>query len=347
MFGFLEEHLNKIKLNLKKEWQSMGCVQSKIPDIKGEGYHLRVKKTVAVGGSAKIMEVDPGGGKETMIVKKMVAFSKREEERILQEIDLYKKLESNKFVIDLEAHIVEDINHYLLFKRYSINFLDYLETLKTRTTVDELKHLKYFSGIVLAIEELHSFEYAHLDIKPANILKSGDEIRMIDFGSATKMPIEIKTSADHHKHKEDAEELCSMMYRAPELFNCEIGATLTTKVDVWALGVCLYEFMFLENPFNKIYEQGGSIALATQSPHMIKWIEERSVSQKTINLIKSILIVDPEQRPTITEIREKVENLLENWNKPENSGDVLEVSEPVVPEREITDEEFDLAMRQA
>uniref|UniRef100_A0A8R1ET75 Protein kinase domain-containing protein n=1 Tax=Caenorhabditis japonica TaxID=281687 RepID=A0A8R1ET75_CAEJA len=31
----------------------MGCVSSKIPDIVGEGYHLKVKKTVAVGGSAK------------------------------------------------------------------------------------------------------------------------------------------------------------------------------------------------------------------------------------------------------------------------------------------------------
>lgn len=95
------------------------------------------------------------------------------------------------------------------------------------------QHLKYFSGIVSAIEQLHGFEFAHLDIKPANILKSGDTIKMIDFGSATKMPIEIKTSADHHRHKEDAEELCSMMYRAPELFNCEIGSTLTTAVDVW------------------------------------------------------------------------------------------------------------------
>lgn len=32
------------------------------------------------------MEVDPGGGKKPMIVKKMVAFSKREEERILLEV---------------------------------------------------------------------------------------------------------------------------------------------------------------------------------------------------------------------------------------------------------------------
>ncbi|KAF1762205.1 hypothetical protein GCK72_010467 [Caenorhabditis remanei] len=163
------------------------------------------------------------------------------------------------------------------------------------------------------------------------------------------MPIEIKTPADHHKHKEDAEELCSMMYRAPELFNCEIGSTLTTAVDVWALGVCLYEFMYLENPFNKTYEQGGSIALATQSPHMIKWISEKSVSQKTIELIKSILIVDPEKRPTIGELRIKVIELLDNWNKSDSEPSEIGLIDPEKTEneqREITDEEFDLAMRQ-
>lgn len=333
---------------MKKEWQNMGCVSSRIPDINGEGYHLKVKKTVAVGGSAKIMEVDPGSNKEKMIVKKMVAFSKREEERINQEIELYKKLASNEFVIDLVAHIIDDINHYLLFKKYSTNFSEYLETEKTREKVNEHQHLIYFSGIVSAIEDLHGFGFAHLDIKPANIMKTGDEIKMIDFGSATKMPIEIKTSADHHKHKEDAEELCSMMYRAPELFNCEIGSTLTTAVDVWALGVCLYEFMYLENPFNKIYEQGGSIALGTQSPHMIKWIEERCVSQKTIDLIKSILIVDPEKRPTIRELRIKVTELLNNWNKPDSEPSEIGFVDTVkteIEQREITDEEFDLAMR--
>lgn len=253
-------------------------------------------------------------------------------------------------MIDLIAHIIEEINHYLLFKRYPINFSEYLEELKTNGMIDELKHLKYFSGIVSAIEDLHSFGYAHLDIKPANIMKSGDEIKMIDFGSATKMPIEIKTSSDHHKHKEDAEELCSMMYRAPELFNCEIGSTLTTAVDVWALGVCLYEFMYLENPFNKIYEQGGSIALATQSPHMIKWDEEKNISQKTIDLIKSILIVDPTTRPSISDLRTSLEELIVKWNDPEEEKEEERKSQGSQntenATREITDEEFDLAMRQ-
>ena len=35
----------------------MGCVSSRIPDIIGEGYHLKVKKTVAVGGSAKVFSI--------------------------------------------------------------------------------------------------------------------------------------------------------------------------------------------------------------------------------------------------------------------------------------------------
>lgn len=51
---FFKENLKKLTKNMKKEWQSMGCVTSKVPDIVGEGYHLKVRKTVAVGGSAKV-----------------------------------------------------------------------------------------------------------------------------------------------------------------------------------------------------------------------------------------------------------------------------------------------------
>lgn len=185
----------------------MGCVTSKVPDIVGEGYRLKVRKTVAVGGSAKIMEVDPGGGKELMIVKKIVAFTKREEERVRQEVgfvlgaktktvlentlnfqvELYKKLGNNQFVIDLIAHIIEDVDHYLLFQRYPMNFSEYLEKVKNgEEPRNELQLVKCFFGIVSAIEELHGYGYAHFDLKPDNVLKSGDSVKLIDFGSATK-----------------------------------------------------------------------------------------------------------------------------------------------------------------
>ncbi|CAI2348286.1 unnamed protein product [Caenorhabditis sp. 36 PRJEB53466] len=334
MFGFLEKKIRTVKV----QWH-MGCVSSKVPDIIGEGYRLKVKKTVAVGGSAKIMEVDPGGGKATMIVKKIVAFNRREKERVKLEAELYRKLEDNQFVIDLVAHITEDVNHYFLFERFPINFADYLESLRKEETVDELKHLKYFSGLVSAIEQLHSYGYSHMDLKPANILKNDDVIKLIDFGSATKMLLQIESSADHHKYREEAEERCSMMYRAPELFSCDIGSTLTTAVDVWSLGVCLYDFMYLENPFDKVYEQGGSIALATQSPQMIKW-DGKSVSKKTVDLIKSLMVVEPENRPSAEELRKKMEDLVKNWGKPEEPG----ANE--TPIRELTDEEFDRAMRE-
>lgn len=126
-----------------------------------------------------------------------------------------------------------------------------------------------------------------------------------------------------------------MMYRAPELFSCEIGSTLSTAVDVWSLGVCLYEFLLLENPFNKIYEQGGSIALATQSPEMIKWDSGgRDLNQKTIDIIKKALTVNPDIRPTTSELRQKMEEVISSW-------DNLSID----PTRELTDEEFDEAMR--
>ena len=75
----------------------------------------------------------------------------------------------------------------------------------------------------------------------------------------------------------------------------------------------------------------------------------KSVSQKTIELIKTILIVDPEKRPTVGELRIKVIELLDNWNKSDSEPSEIGLIDPEKIEneqREITDEEFDLAMRQ-
>uniref|UniRef100_A0A8R1EUJ6 non-specific serine/threonine protein kinase n=3 Tax=Caenorhabditis japonica TaxID=281687 RepID=A0A8R1EUJ6_CAEJA len=162
----------------------------------------------------------------------------------------------------------------------------------------------------------------------------------------SRMPLEIQTSADHRKYREDAEELCSMMYRAPELFSCEIGSTLTSAVDVWSLGICLYEFFYLENPFQKVYEQGGSIALATQSPQMIKFVEGGTVSQKINNLIKSVLAVNPISRPSAGDLRKTVENMIQSWEEEETSDAPNIEGKGDVPAHEITDEEFDRAMRE-
>lgn len=47
------------------------------------------------------------------------------------------------------------------------------------------------------------------------------------------MPIAIQSEADRRRVIDDAGEKCSMLYRAPELFDCAVGTNITDAVDQW------------------------------------------------------------------------------------------------------------------
>lgn len=78
------------------------------------------------------------------------------------------------------------------------------------------------------------------DIKPANFLfDANDSVLLIDFGSVTQCPIHIGDARQSQIMLDEVAELCSMPYRAPELFTCEIGSTIDQSIDIW---VCLLIF---------------------------------------------------------------------------------------------------------
>ena len=49
----------------------------------------------------------------------------------------------------------------------------------------------YLSQLLSAVEALHSLNIAHLDIRPENLLLSGDTLKLVDFGSAMEMTSDL------------------------------------------------------------------------------------------------------------------------------------------------------------
>ena len=77
----------------------------------------------------------------------------------------------------------------------------------------------------------------HRDIKPENILCFGDTLKLADFGSSNIIDKIMK------------ETVCGTPeYLSPEMI---LKQGHNEKVDVWSIGVLLYELVFGYTPFIK------------------------------------------------------------------------------------------------
>ncbi|EGR29754.1 hypothetical protein IMG5_149050 [Ichthyophthirius multifiliis] len=101
---------------------------------------------------------------------------------------------------------------------------------------DENTVKKYMADILLAVEYLHSQNPAiiHRDIKPENLILSEGRLKLIDFGWS------------NFKNNERNTYCGTLDYLAPEMI-LEKGHD--EKLDIWSLGVLLYELITGKAPF--------------------------------------------------------------------------------------------------
>ena len=117
--------------------------------------------------------------------------------------------------------------------------------------------LKRAVEIAEALAELHEHDVIHRDLKPENVMLSDrGRVKLLDFGLARQHPLRVDGRGDHAGMGSAAESAPALSgtpgYMAPERFE---GRRLDPRVDVFALGVILYELVTGMQPF-----QGASFS---------------------------------------------------------------------------------------
>ncbi|GMS80695.1 hypothetical protein PENTCL1PPCAC_2870, partial [Pristionchus entomophagus] len=84
---------------------------------------------------------------------------------------------------------------------------------------------RILNDMIRALNHLNSLKIVHLDVKPANILRSeGGKYKLADFSVAVNL-----------NNDSWSEEFGDGKFAAPEIFNCHV----TTKADIFSLGISL------------------------------------------------------------------------------------------------------------
>ncbi|CCK69835.1 putative serine/threonine protein kinase ENV7 KNAG_0D00830 [Huiozyma naganishii CBS 8797] len=167
-----------------------------------------------------------------------------------------------------------------------------------------------FEMDMLSSHSMKMDSYAHMNIKPSNILFSSDGLPVItELGSLQKLDLKIENVKMLKSIKEWTEEHCTVYYMPPELLNLKVGTVLDCSVDIWSLGCTLYTLLFGISPFKR-EEQVNEVPLKYGiSKARYSFPEGHVYSKKLVSVIETCLQVNPTMRPTVNELLGQLQDI--------------------------------------
>jgi len=197
------------------------------------------------------------------------------EHQLRREIEIQSHLR-HRNILRMYGYFYDAKRIYLILE-YSPGGELYKE-LTRRGRFSERTSAKYISDLSSALRYCHKKHIIHRDIKPENLLVGfNGEIKIADFGWSVHAPTSRRNT------------LCGTLdYLPPEMVE---GREHDEKVDIWSLGILLYEFLVGSPPFEA---EGHSATYRRIQRVDLRF--PKGLSEDSKDLISKLLRKNPEER---------------------------------------------------
>ena len=190
------------------------------------------------------------------------------------------------------------------------------EVIQQQGRLEPFEAVRIAREIASALESAHRNNLVHCDIKPHNILVMPDgHVKVTDFGIARAVSASTMTYS--------GSVMGSVHYFSPEQAK---GTAITTKSDVYSLGVVLYEMLTGRLPYDG--ETPISIALKhlQEEPVPVRQLQP-SIPPVLEAIVQKAMSKDPLTRPSSTELYDDL-NQAKGMLAERNAGEGAAAQDP-------------------
>ena len=161
----------------------------------------------------------------------------------------------------------------------------------TRERIPELEAIRILRSVAEAISDAHRRGLVHADLKPENVVIPRDgRTRVVDFGLAKLIGTDARAASG------------TPAYMAPERWRDQPP---TVAIDVWALGVMLYELFDGTRPFSDADLM--SLGYAKQLPEL----PQKHAATRWFAVVRDCLAIEPAARPSAEIVVRRLTQLLD------------------------------------
>jgi hypothetical protein len=228
----------------------------------------------------------------TLLVCKKIDWSSRtpqQQKESENEVKTMAKLNHPNIVGFVEAFVEKKCLHIVMeYADASDLERELVGYINRKEKVPETRIMDVFVQIALALRQVHKQHLLHRDLKSANVfLTSTGQVKLGDFGFAKQLNYTMA--------------LASTVCGTPYYFSPELCQRLpyNNKVDVWSLGVILYEMINLQKPFEAKNLPELRKRVVTEDPQKFT---ATHISPELKDLCMLLLNKSSSQRPSVDAI---------------------------------------------